>query len=73
MNTEAFLQSVLARPMTYRVVTTFEGGAQRAHYARSAGAAENYAVGERRKIGRSLISRETGEVVRVVGVTVEAL
>lgn len=30
----------------------------------------NHAVGERRKIGRNLINRDTGETVRVVSVVV---
>ena len=73
MDTEAFLQAQLARPLTHRVTTRFASGKTRTHDTRSEGAAENYAVGERRKIGRDLISRDTGEIVRVVDVTIGPL
>lgn len=74
MDIETFIQAHLARPLTHRVTTTtFASGKTRTHDARSLGAAENYAVGERRKIGRDLISRETGETVRVVSVEVTEL
>jgi hypothetical protein len=68
--TEAFLQAILALPATHRVTTTYADGKVRTHDARSDGAAENYATLERRKIGRDLISHETGKIVRVVSVTV---
>lgn len=71
MNT--FLAEQLARPMTHRVTTLYEGGAVKTHDARSLGAAENWATGERRKIGRDLISRETGETVRVADVLVSQI
>lgn len=73
MNTETFLQAQLARPLTHRVTITYACGKVRTHDARSEGAAENYATGERRKIGRDLVSRETGETVRVVDVTVSRI
>jgi hypothetical protein len=40
---------------------------------RSFGAAVNYATGERRKIGRELIDRMSGNKVRVVAVEVSAI
>lgn len=73
MDTEAFLAAQLARPLTHRVTTVFEGGAVRTHDTRSLGAAENYATGERRKIGKTLTDRVTGAVVRVIAVTIDAL
>lgn len=74
MNTEAFLAAQFARPLTHRVTVAFEDGTTRTHDCRSAGAAENYATGERRKIGKTLLSRETGApVARVIAVTIEAL
>lgn len=73
MNTEAFIQAQLARPLTHRVTVTYESGKVRTHDTRSEGAAENYATGERRKIGRDLIDRMTGDKVKVVGVTVAPL
>jgi len=61
-------------PLTHRVTTTFADGAKRAHDTRSAATAEVFAVGERRKIGRDLISRNVdltaGPVVRVVSVEI---
>ncbi|MEC5289402.1 MULTISPECIES: hypothetical protein [unclassified Aurantimonas] len=72
MNIEAFLAAKLAQPITHIVVTKYADGAERSHSVRSMGAAENYATGERRKIGRDLISRDTGATVRVVSVEVVA-
>lgn len=43
------------------------------HESISMAGAENFAMGERRKIGRNLINRETGKTVRVASVTVEAI
>lgn len=64
------ISAQLAKPITHNVVTTFADGSTRIHGARSEGAAENYATGERRKIGRALLSRETGETVQVVSVDI---
>jgi hypothetical protein len=57
-------------PLTHRVTTTYADGAERTHDTRSADTAENYAFGERNKIGRKLIDRETQKTVTVVAVTV---
>jgi len=73
MNIEAFLAEQLARPMTHRVVTTYDDGATKNHDTRGVAQAENWAIGERRKIGRSLVDRETGKTVRVVSVEVAPL
>ena len=73
MNIEAFLAEQLARPLTHRVVTTYADGNTKSHDARGADQAENWAVGERRKIGRDLTDRATGSTVRVVSVEVAAL
>lgn len=59
-----------AAPLTHRVTTIYTDGAERTHDTRSLATAENYATGERRKIGRDLINRETGATVRVTDVTV---
>lgn len=67
------LEALARAPKTHRVTTHYAGGASRNHDTRSAATAETYAVGERRKIGRTLINRETGAEVRVIAVTVEAL
>lgn len=63
----------LAQPLTHRVTTHCASGKVRTHDTRSLASAENHAVGERRKIGRDLIDRMTGEAVRVVAVTVDAI
>jgi hypothetical protein len=70
-DTETFLRGLLARPKEWAVVTAYAGGATRTHETASHGAAENYAVGERRKIGRDLIDRGTGSIVRVTAVTIQ--
>lgn len=66
-----------AKPMTHAVVTSYADGTAKRHETRSAAAAENWAVGERRKIGRDLISRNAdmtaGPMVRVVAVDVLAI
>lgn len=72
-DTEAFLQRILALPKTHAVVATYECGKVYRNEAHSLKSAENHAIGWRRKIGRPLISRETGETVRVVSVEVVAL
>ena len=43
------------------------------HKTEKRGQAENYAVGEKRKVGRSLINRETGATVEVIDVYVAAI
>lgn len=63
--TAALIQAALNAPKTHVVVSTYADGFQRRHETRSTATAENHAVGERRKIGRDLISRETGGIVRV--------
>jgi len=73
MNAEALIAAALSAPKTHAVVTRFADGGERRHETRDAASAENYAVGERRKIGRDLISRETGKPVRVVSVEIAAL
>jgi hypothetical protein len=65
--------AALAAPKTHEVVTTFASGAVRTFATRSLGSAEMHAVLERRKVGRELINRETGETVRVVAVTVREI
>lgn len=73
MTIHDMISNHLAKPMTHRVDTTYSNGNVRSHETRSAEAAENYARGERRKIGRDLINRETGKTVRVTEVNVVAL
>ncbi len=71
--TNPLITAALAMSKTHAVVTTYADGRVRRFDVRSEAAAENHAVGERRKIGRDLIDRETGLTVRVINVTVEAI
>ena len=70
---EALIARHRALPMTHVVVTRFTDGREERHETRSAGAAENWAIGERRKIGRRLLSRQSGQVIIVESVRIEAL
>ncbi len=67
------IAAALAMPKTHRVVTSYACGKVRTHETRSHASAENHAIGERRKIGRPLIDRDTGETVIVEAVWVEAM
>ena len=67
------LLAALAAPKTHRVVTCYQCGKRREHETRNLASAENYAIGERRKIGRDLIDRESGATVRVVSVEIELI
>lgn len=66
----ARLEALAAQPRNWRVTTHYAGGASKSYAAVNEAGANNYAIGERRKIGRYLISRETGERVLVTGVTI---
>jgi len=68
--THPLIAAALAMPKTHAVVTRFADGAERRHETRNLASANTHAVGERRKIGKDLISRETGETVRVVSVDI---
>lgn len=63
----------LTAPKKFKVVTLFADGTSRSHKTETRGQAENYAVGEKRKVGRALINRETGATVEVIDVYVAAL
>jgi hypothetical protein len=75
MNPEiaALIARRLAAPKQFEVVTLFADGTSRSYQTETRGQAENYATGERRKVGRDLINRETNATVRVVDVYVAAL
>ena len=60
-------------PHTHKVVTTYADGAIREFTTRHLESAKTYAIGERRKIGKDLVSSETGEKVRVVSVDIVAM
>lgn len=67
------IAAALAMPKTHKCVTRYADGSVREFSTRSEASACTHAVGERRKIGRNLINRETGEVVRVIAVHVELI
>jgi hypothetical protein len=62
-----------AAPKQFAVVTRYADGNERRLEVAQAGQAETHAIGERRKIGRSFIDRDTHQVVTVVSVEVVAL
>lgn len=74
MNALDLIAREMAKPMTHVVLTRYADGAVKRHETRGAKQAENWAIGERRKIGRKLISRNAdmtaGPLVEVVGVEV---
>lgn len=69
----ALIDRMQAMPKAFEVVTLFADGTSRSHETATRGQADNYAVGESRKIGRPLLSRETGATVTVTDVYVAAL
>lgn len=71
--TAALIARMQSMPKAFEVVTLFADGTSRAYQTATRGQADNYAVGERRKVGRQLASRETGATVEVVDVYVAAL
>lgn len=73
MSTPSIISAMLARPITHEVVTKFADGSERRFGVRSEAQGKNYSVGEQRKIGRDLLNRDTGAMVRVVSVEVIAL
>lgn len=73
MTAEQLIAAALAMPHTHAVVTTYECGKVRKFTTRNLPSAESHAIGERRKIGRELIERETGRKVRVMSVEVVAI
>ena len=73
MNIDSFIADRLAAPQNFAVVVTYAGGFSRTLTTETAGQAENYAHGQRAKIGRDLIDRDTGKTVRVVSVTISEI
>lgn len=67
------IAAALAKPVTHAVITTYADGTTYRHETRGAAQAENWAIGERRKIDRDLIDRATGKSVRVVSVEIVTL
>jgi hypothetical protein len=71
--THPLIAAALAAPKTHKVVTTYADGTIKRFDTRNLASAENHAIGERRKIGRDLIDRVTGNVVRVIRVIVSEI
>jgi len=69
---EASINRAMALPKDWRVTTHYADGSAKTHDTHQAGA-QNWAIGERRKIGRDLIDRATGNKVRVVSVTIDRI
>lgn len=65
------LRALAAAPKPWRYVIAYRDGRKVIVGALSEAAANNGAVMYRRKIGRELISRETGAIVIIDSVTVE--
>lgn len=72
-NIESLIAANLAQPMTHRIITTYDNGRTREHRTRNLSSANNWTIGERRKIGRKLIDRTTGQIVSIVSVAIETL
>jgi len=64
MNPLDLIAKAKASPATHAVVTRYVDGREERHETRNAKAAEMWAIGERRKIGRDLVSRATGATVQ---------
>lgn len=73
MNALDLINRRLAAPKQFEVVTLYADGTSRRFETETRGQADNYAVGERRKVGRQLVSRGNGATVEVVDVYVAAL
>lgn len=71
--TRPLITAALNAPKTHKVVTTYADGRVREFETRSELTAANHAVLDRRNIGRDLISRETGQAVRIVSVEVKPI
>lgn len=70
MTIQERIAAELAKPMTHKCVTLYADGSAKEHLTRSWSQANNWAIGELRKVGRDLIDRETGKTVRVTDVYV---
>lgn len=73
MNVHPLIAAALAAPKTHKVVTSYADGSTKEHLTASVSQANNWATGERRKIGRDLINRATGLTVRVISVDIKEI
>jgi len=65
------LETLAKGPKPWRVTVTFQDGRTHVLDCPFEGGARNAADRYSRKIGKDLISRDTGEIVRIVSVNVE--
>jgi hypothetical protein len=72
-NIEAFIAAHKSKPMTHRVATLYDDGTTKFHETRSLAAAQTWAEGQQRKVGRCLIDCEAGKTVRVLAVIIDAI
>ena len=73
MDLQQLIQSRLDAPLTHQVVTVYDDGSRKVHKTRSFDTANNFATGERRRIGRAFISREDDKSRVVMAVLVEPI
>lgn len=65
--------AALAAPKTHRVIAKYACGKVYTFDTRSQSSAQSHAEFWLRKIGRELIDRDTGSIVRVVSVEIERI
>lgn len=70
-STLALLDRLAKGPKPFAVVYRYADGNERCVPCHSRAAAESHLEGNKRRIGRDLISRETGKTVRIVSLTIE--
>lgn len=64
------LEALAAGPKPWECVSTYDNGDERILACHSEAAANNHAAPLRRKVGKPLIRRETGETVVITSVVV---
>lgn len=69
-NIHPLIAVMLAKPITHNVVTTYSNGKINTLGVRSMAQAKNHQITMSRQAGRDLVSRETGETVRVVSIEI---
>ncbi len=70
---EEIIATRSSAPKAFRAVTTYDNGTERMHETETESQAQNWAIGERQKIGIPFVDRDSGEPVMRVSVTVEAI
>jgi len=71
--THPIIAAALTMSSTHKVVTTYADGRVRTFSTRNQSSAEMQATLERRKIGRDITDRMTGDTVRIISVIVEKI